>query len=75
MPLSPIEIKTATMLTANGTLEKAAEEMSDDEYAFNGNQLSKVINGHSASRIIRVRLSKYLNKPLEELFPTAAKAA
>lgn len=68
MPLTPIEIKTSVMLRAQGTLDKAAAEMSNDEYAFNGNQLSKVINGHSTSRIIRIRLAKYLGRTVTELF-------
>jgi hypothetical protein len=74
MPLTPVQIKTSVMLIA-GTLEQAAQEMSDDEYEFNGNQLSKVINGHSASRIIRIRLAKFLGKSIEELFDVQAKAA
>ncbi len=61
------EIKCQVLLRAV-TLEKAAEEMSNDEYVFNGNQLSKVIHGHSTARIIRVRLAKYLGRSVAELF-------
>lgn len=52
----------ATVILAAGTLEAAARQMSDEIYAFNGNQLSKVINGHSQSPIIKDRLARFLEK-------------
>ena len=59
MKLNSRQIKASLILIA-GTLEEAARQMSDDVYAFNGNQLSKVINGHADTPIIKDRLKQFL---------------
>lgn len=64
---SATEIKCEILLRW-GSFEKAAVELSDDEYTISSNLLSKVVNGHLSTRIVRARLAKRLGKSVEELF-------
>lgn len=71
MPLTPLKIKYL-LLEKTGSLINAAQQMSNDEYSFSADQLSKVVRGArrtgSATGIIQARVAKFLCMPEQKLW-------
>lgn len=67
MTFDPEKIKEA-LREKSGTLESAARRMSNKEYSVSVSSLSKVINGERKTQIIRVRIAKLINQPVEQIF-------
>lgn len=78
MPLTPLQIKFR-LLEKAGSLINAAKQMSDADYSFSADQLSKVIRGTRcsghATKIIQVRVARFLGEQEQKIWGTARKLA
>jgi len=69
--MTPLEIKFA-IIKESGSLVEAARKLSDEDYAFGADQLSRVIHKKrttgSATAIIQKRVARLIGKPVGKVF-------